>query len=84
MDIGMRIRRVRQKRGLTLQQVAPQIRISAAGLSLLERGERQITIKRLKDISRVLNVELGVFFAREFDSTLTRIEPCTACPPDPA
>jgi transcriptional regulator with XRE-family HTH domain len=54
--VGRRIRRIRQDRGLTLKQIESVVGISAAHLSMIERGMASPTIKSLERIALALGV----------------------------
>jgi len=61
--VGTRLREVRQARGLTLKEVASQVRISVPRLSQMESGARLPSITNLISIASVLDV-LPDFFLR--------------------
>ena len=70
IDLGGNIARVRLSRGLTQEQVVARMQlmgstISRATYSKIETGTRNIKASDLLVLSRVLNVELEVFFQRE-------------------
>jgi transcriptional regulator with XRE-family HTH domain len=52
--LGERIRAVRRKTGQSLSKLAPQLGVSAATLSGIERGSRTIEPAELVDLARVL------------------------------
>ncbi|MGH7002266.1 MAG: helix-turn-helix domain-containing protein, partial [Stellaceae bacterium] len=45
--LGQKIRRLRQERGLTQQQMAAELGISASYLNLIEHDERPVTVSLL-------------------------------------
>lgn len=57
--MGLRLRVLRQERGYSLAQVADTAGVSASFLSLVENGQRGITINRLMRLVRVYDVRLG-------------------------
>ena len=59
--IGERIRNERKKRGLTQEDLSYQIDMSVVYLSRIERGTSSINLKRLAQISTVLDVPLEKF-----------------------
>ena len=70
IDLGGNIARVRLSRGLTQEQVVARMQlmgstISRATYSKIETGTRNIKASDLLVLSRVLNVELEIFFQRE-------------------
>ncbi len=71
MRIGAKIRAVRKARGMTLAQVASRLGITAAGLSLIERDERNVTVHLLEQIALVLKTDVRDFFLPDINETLT-------------
>ena len=55
-QVNVNIRRIRELMGLTREHVASELNMSPSGYGKIERGEVDLTISRLLDISRVLNV----------------------------
>jgi transcriptional regulator with XRE-family HTH domain len=55
-ELVYKIRKIRQSKDLTQEQMAFELNISQNVYSRLERGEIKITIKRLLEISKVLDV----------------------------
>lgn len=62
VPIGARLRNLRKSRGKTLAELARQVGVSAAHLSLLERDRASPNVKTLHDISRALGVNIIWFF----------------------
>jgi transcriptional regulator with XRE-family HTH domain len=59
MTLGERIKRLREKRGLGLRELAREANVRHATLSELERGLRaDITTETAKKIARALNVSV--------------------------
>lgn len=54
--VGARIRRARQQRGATLQEIADKTGISMYLLSRYENGQRPIRVEQLASIAQVLDV----------------------------
>jgi transcriptional regulator with XRE-family HTH domain len=69
--IARRVRGIRAERGLTLDQLAAQCRVSRSMLSLVERGESSPTAVVLDKIASGLDVSLATLFED------------AAAPPDP-
>lgn len=75
--IGQGIRRARNARGRTLEQVSEEIGVSPATLSLIERDKVSVTRARLKEIAAALGAdpaELGWGTDPEHEAQL-RVEP---------
>lgn len=56
--LGKRIRRLRQERELTQQQMAERLGISPSYLNLIEHDERPVTVALLLKLGQVFNVDL--------------------------
>ena len=56
--VGPRLRRLRERRGVTLTALASQTGISKSTLSRLENGERKPSLELLLPLSRVFNLPL--------------------------
>lgn len=64
-QVGERCRKMREKRGLGLKQVAPLVRLDHGALSRMERGERPISRQLVRDLARfygcsAFHLEFGV------------------------
>ncbi len=62
LDLGRKIRDLRQQRQLTLQNVSDRCGLSKALLSQIENNQAAPPIATLLKISRALNVSIGYFF----------------------
>lgn len=60
--VGLKLRTLRKRRGLSLQAVATATGISIGHLSQLERDLASPSIKMLHDLSRTLGVSISWFF----------------------
>lgn len=65
MDIGKRIKSLRVKNGLTLEELASRTELTKGFLSQLERNLTSPSISTLEDIVEVLGVSLENFFKEE-------------------
>jgi transcriptional regulator with XRE-family HTH domain len=54
--LGMRVRRIRQEKGLTLKQIEAKVGVSATHISEIERGNTSPTIGALEKIASALSV----------------------------
>ncbi|KOG87639.1 helix-turn-helix domain-containing protein [Streptomyces varsoviensis] len=57
-DVGPRLRRVRQERGLTLAELSQETGVSVSTLSRLESGARRASLELLLPLSRAFQVPL--------------------------
>jgi len=64
IEVGQRVRLLRQERGWTLANLAERCELSASFISQLERGLCSISIPSLETICGALGVTLSEFFAR--------------------
>lgn len=74
MNIGHRIALLRKLKGIKQSYLAKQLHRTPQWLSNIERGERQIGAQDLGQISRLLGVEPGIFFADHLNGTLSEQE----------
>jgi len=58
-DVGARIRKLRETRGLNLHELARLCGISASALSLIETGKRDLRVSSLCRIAAALRVAAG-------------------------
>lgn len=65
MDIGYRIKQLRTKNNLTLEELASRSELTKGFLSQLERNLTSPSIQTLQDIAEVLGVSLAKFFQEE-------------------
>lgn len=61
----LRLRAMRQRRGLTQQQLADAVRISQSAIASYEKGDRTPTADVLCDIADYLNVDVGYLLERQ-------------------
>ncbi len=70
MDIGKRIRALRIKNGLTLEELASRSELTKGFLSQLENNLTSPSITTLEDITEVLGVSLEEFFKEDKDEQI--------------
>jgi XRE family transcriptional regulator, fatty acid utilization regulator len=58
--LGQKIRRLRRERGLSQQQMAAELGISASYLNLIEHDERPVTVSLLLKLGETYGVDLNV------------------------
>lgn len=61
-DMGVRVRALRQKKGLTQEELAEKVNVHYGYIGEIERGEKNLTIEILERIIHVLGVTLDEFF----------------------
>ena len=61
-EIGRRLKRLRQEKGLTQEDLAFEIKISRDHLSNIENGKYPINIKNLYKFAEYFEVEMKYFF----------------------
>lgn len=62
-EFGEKIKRMRQNRGLTQEELAESVDISQRALSAIERGENFVTSETLDKLLRALNTTSEEIFA---------------------
>jgi len=75
--IGQQIRKMRQRRRMTIQQLADASGISASMLSLIERGLTAPSLMSLTAIGRNLNITVAEMMSgeiRDIDEAVTRVD----------
>jgi transcriptional regulator with XRE-family HTH domain len=66
-SIGQQIRKIRHAKDLTQDNLAFELGITKSAYSKIEREESNISIKRLEQIAKVLEVDIVDFFKEETD-----------------
>jgi len=61
-ELGLAIRRVREEAGYTQEAFADSIKVHRNYMGSVERGETNITLDRLEQIARGLDISLGELF----------------------
>ncbi|MFV0380322.1 MAG: helix-turn-helix domain-containing protein [Anaerorhabdus sp.] len=70
MDIGHRIKQLRNKNNLTLEELASRCELTKGFLSQLERNLTSPSIQTLQDISEALGLSMAKFFKEETDEKI--------------
>jgi transcriptional regulator with XRE-family HTH domain len=70
LDIGGRLRNLRQTHGLSLERLAQHTSISSSFLSLVEQGKSDISFSRLMRLARFYGLTLGDLFSEDDTSGL--------------
>lgn len=72
----MRIKEILQQKGMTAKELAEKLGMSATGLSLAMSDDGNTSLKRLRQIASILEVELRDLFD---DTRLTETVNCPKC-----
>lgn len=70
IKIGQQIRRIRQSKDLSQENIASELDITKGAFSKIERGATNVPITRLLQIAEVLEVDITEFFT---DSKASKI-----------
>ena len=57
------IKKIRELKGLTREYMAEELNMSASGYGKIERGEVDLTLKKLSKISKILDVNIETIFS---------------------
>ncbi len=72
-DIGQKLRKLRHDRRLPLKEVAAGTGLSASLLSMVERGERNLSVDNLKRLAAFFKVSVVEFFRNGAPGGTTRL-----------
>ncbi|MEN6419711.1 MAG: XRE family transcriptional regulator [Clostridiaceae bacterium] len=70
MEIGVRIKQLRQQRGLTQEELAARTELTKGFISQLERDLTSPSIATLMDILEALGTDVGSFFRETAEETV--------------
>lgn len=70
MEIGVRIKQLRQQRGLTQEELASRTELTKGFISQLERDLTSPSIATLMDILEALGTDVGSFFRETAEETV--------------
>ncbi len=62
VDVGIRLRQLREQRGLSIRALARQSGLSANALSLIERGRSSPSVSTLYKVAGAMSVPITTFF----------------------
>lgn len=61
-DLGLKIKELREAKGLSQQELADQAEVAKSTIQRLEKGKLNITFHLLRRIVLVINIELEIKF----------------------
>lgn len=67
-NVYINIRKIRELKNLTREYVAEELKMSMSGYGKIERGDVDITVSKLIEISKVLDVSIEFIF--KFDVSI--------------
>lgn len=67
--VGSRIRAIRKKHEITQEELAKRLDLSVAFLSRVERGKSHISLKRLAELSQMLDVSISYLLEGSVENT---------------
>jgi transcriptional regulator with XRE-family HTH domain len=73
--LGARLKRLRLQRRLTLQEVGASVDLSHSFLSMLERGQADISLARVHRLATFFGVPLGELLTEDDDGAKPRVIP---------
>src|SRR3954469_7363859 len=62
-EVGRRVRKLREQRGLTQRELASRANLSVRFLAQLEHGEGNISLARFADVAAALSTDPGALLA---------------------
>ncbi len=74
MNVGMRVRKLREKKGLSLRKVAAKSNISASLLSQIETSKVDPSLSTLRKIAVTLGVPLFYFVMEDYDKPTMKVK----------
>lgn len=67
-NVYINIRKIRELKNLTREYVSEELKMSMSGYGKIERGEVDLTVSKLIEISKVLDVSIEFIF--KFDVSI--------------
>ncbi len=61
-NVYLNIRKIRELKNLTREYVAEELKMSMSGYGKIERGEVDLTVTKLTEIAKVLDVSIEFIF----------------------
>lgn len=69
-NIGSRIRKLREERGITQDLMAYELDISQSNYGRLEKDDRRLNIPKIEKIAEVLNISIPVLFGEKVSNII--------------
>jgi transcriptional regulator with XRE-family HTH domain len=69
-EIGRIIKRERRQKGLTQKELAELLNISQSYLSLIEKGDREITDNLLPELKKTIGIDINDLFVKTIDTAV--------------
>lgn len=76
MKMGMRIKKIREERNMTQQDLADKLYLSKASISAYENDTTDIKASVLREIANVLDVNVGYLFGEEYSREIISESKC--------
>ena len=67
VDVGVRLRQLREQRNLSIRALARKSGLSANALSLIERGRSSPSVSTMYKVAEAMNVTITTFFQTELE-----------------
>ena len=77
-DCGKRLKDLRTQRGISQEDLALSAEITTSYLGMIERGEKNPTVKVIEKLCIALGISLGAFFAEKAQSAAYEIDDASA------
>ena len=74
MRVGLRIRELRTRQGLSLRALAALSNLSTNAISLIERGDNSPTVSSLHSLATALAVPITAFFEQQVDGLVIHLK----------
>lgn len=74
LNLGMRIRKIREELGLSLRALAKRCNLSTNAISLIERGENSPTVSTLHRLATAFGVHITDFFDQRDESGIVHVQ----------
>lgn len=77
-DCGKRLKKLRTQRGISQEDLALSAEITTSYLGMIERGEKNPTVKIIEKLCGALGISLGEFFTAEKKNEGDKTDDATA------
>jgi len=69
-QVGNRIRKLRDKKGISQEAMAIELDISQSSYGRLEKNDNRLTVPKLEKIAKILDITICYLFNEKSDKTL--------------